>query len=232
MAAMLSEDLDEPDETFEQAHAALVHTLGNLTLTGYNSATEQQPVRGQAAATGQKRPGDESGDRGMRAVGPAGNPASGRRSWLTGSPRRGLRLWPPPRRAQAWPGTSWPRPWPRFPPARGRPTAIWPRSSAATPCRSACGSPTTRHPTPTGSSRPTGRVSPGFRWLEPGRTDDPRDLLRAEGVTFDDHGRANPAQRIMVEELAQLAGVSTGESQEPVAASVEEQAAELAGQFG
>jgi O6-methylguanine-DNA--protein-cysteine methyltransferase len=41
--AMLSEDLVEPDETFEQVYAALVHTLGNLTLTGYNSALSNSP---------------------------------------------------------------------------------------------------------------------------------------------------------------------------------------------
>src|SRR5690606_25518956 len=33
---MLSSDL-KPDENFAEAHEALVHTLGNLTLTGYNS---------------------------------------------------------------------------------------------------------------------------------------------------------------------------------------------------
>ncbi len=41
--------------------------------------------------------------------------------------------------------------------------------------------------------------------------DDPRDLLRAEGVIFDDHGRADPAQRLFVEDLAQLAGITVGD---------------------
>jgi alkylated DNA nucleotide flippase Atl1 len=53
-----------------------------------------------------------------------------------------------------------------------------------------------------------GVVSPNFRWLDPTRTDDPRDLLRAEGVEFDQYGRANQAQRISTDELAQLAGMT------------------------
>ena len=53
-----------------------------------------------------------------------------------------------------------------------------------------------------------GTVSPNFRWLDPHRTDDPRDILRAEGVKFDEQGRADQAQRIGTEELAQLAGLT------------------------
>jgi alkylated DNA nucleotide flippase Atl1 len=61
-----------------------------------------------------------------------------------------------------------------------------------------------------------GTVSPNFRWLDPGRTDDPRDLLRAEGVKFDEHGRASSAQRIYTEELAQLAGIASEDLPDPV----------------
>ena len=53
-----------------------------------------------------------------------------------------------------------------------------------------------------------GTHSPNFRWLDPERTDNPVDLLKAEGVEFDDHGRANAAQRITTEELAYLASVT------------------------
>jgi hypothetical protein len=54
-----------------------------------------------------------------------------------------------------------------------------------------------------------GTVSPNFRWLDPNRADDPRAVLRAEGVEFDNYGRADQAQRIGTEELALLAGVTT-----------------------
>jgi hypothetical protein len=39
----------------------------------------------------------------------------------------------------------------------------------------------------------------------------PRNLLEAEGVTFDDHGRAEAQQRFSTEELAKLAGVTLDE---------------------
>ena len=54
-----------------------------------------------------------------------------------------------------------------------------------------------------------GIIAPNFRWLEPDRTDDPRTILEAEGVEFDDAGRANPAQRLEAEDLAVLAGLDT-----------------------
>jgi hypothetical protein len=55
-----------------------------------------------------------------------------------------------------------------------------------------------------------GRISASFRWLD-GRTDPPRALLESEGVVFDDHDRADPRQRLSVEDLAQLASVTADE---------------------
>ncbi|OHV69572.1 hypothetical protein BCD48_34780 [Pseudofrankia sp. BMG5.36] len=51
-----------------------------------------------------------------------------------------------------------------------------------------------------------GTVAPSFRWPDPGKTDDPLDVLRAEGVLIDAHGRAAASQRLTVDELAALAG--------------------------
>ena len=56
-----------------------------------------------------------------------------------------------------------------------------------------------------------GTVSPSFRWPDPARADDPVDLLRAEGVVFDEHVRADQAQRLTLEDLAQLAGLTVGD---------------------
>ena len=72
--------------------------------------------------------------------------------------------------------------------------------------------PAGHHPAPNAHRvlQADGTISPGFRWPDPARTDDPRELLRAEGVEFDRHGRANPAQRIGTEELAQLGGHDPG----------------------
>jgi len=52
-----------------------------------------------------------------------------------------------------------------------------------------------------------GTVSPGFRWLDPERTEDPREYLESEGLMFDGDGRAVSEQFISAEELAQLAGL-------------------------
>ncbi|WP_169982450.1 MGMT family protein [Microbispora sp. H10836] len=41
-----------------------------------------------------------------------------------------------------------------------------------------------------------GRISPQFRWLDPERTDDPREVLEKEGLAFDHAGRADPRRRV------------------------------------
>lgn len=56
-----------------------------------------------------------------------------------------------------------------------------------------------------------GTISPGFRWSEPGRADDPRTVLAAEGLRFDEGGRADPEQFIAAEELAEAAGLDVDE---------------------
>jgi alkylated DNA nucleotide flippase Atl1 len=56
-----------------------------------------------------------------------------------------------------------------------------------------------------------GRVSPGFRWTEPGRVDDPRVVLEKEGLRFDPEGHADPDQFISAEELAEAAGFDVDE---------------------
>ena len=49
-----------------------------------------------------------------------------------------------------------------------------------------------------------GRVAQGFKWRDPTRTETPEEVLRSEGVEFDDSGHASQAQRITVEELRDL----------------------------
>lgn len=57
-----------------------------------------------------------------------------------------------------------------------------------------------------------GTISPGFRWLEPGRNDDPRTVLEEEGIRFDAEGRADRDQFIGAEELAEAAGLDVDEN--------------------
>jgi alkylated DNA nucleotide flippase Atl1 len=53
-----------------------------------------------------------------------------------------------------------------------------------------------------------GTISPEFRWPDPARTDDPRELLEAEGVKFDSAGRAESSQRMPAAELAAAVGLA------------------------
>ncbi|MFD0782428.1 DUF262 domain-containing protein [Micromonospora azadirachtae] len=55
-----------------------------------------------------------------------------------------------------------------------------------------------------------GTMAPGFRWPD-GRTEDPVAVLTAEGVLFDQQGRADQTQRIDLDELAQLTGLAPDE---------------------
>lgn len=48
----------------------------------------------------------------------------------------------------------------------------------------------------------SGCISPDFRWPDPQRTDDPREVLEAEGVRFDELDRADPEQRMTATDLA------------------------------
>jgi hypothetical protein len=50
----------------------------------------------------------------------------------------------------------------------------------------------------------SGHISPDFRWTDPERAEDPRDVLRTEGIRFDEWSRADPEQRMSAEELAAL----------------------------
>lgn len=46
-----------------------------------------------------------------------------------------------------------------------------------------------------------GHISPDFRWPDPNRTEDPREVLVAEGVRFDEWSRADQEQRMTADEL-------------------------------
>ena len=64
----------------------------------------------------------------------------------------------------------------------------------------------------------TGAISPDFRWSDPERQDDPRTLLEAEGVRFDQWGRAAADQRMTAQELADAVGLDTNGEEEGNAA--------------
>jgi alkylated DNA nucleotide flippase Atl1 len=198
-------DLTE-DETFDDVHRTLLHTLGNLTLTGYNSTLSNLPFstkKSHLAASGIRM------NQEIAAVDRWGRSAIEARAAALAS--RITSIWPAPldvadesQLAPAWelmakavaeipPGA-----WTTY----GDLAALI--GSHAVPV----GMRIANHPIENGHRvmQASGTISPGFRWYEPDRQDDPVAVLKAEGVEFDDQGRANPSQRFTAEDFANLLG--------------------------
>ena len=205
----LAQDLTG-EETADQVYESLVHTLGNLTLTGYNSALsnsefteKRQQLQKSTLAMNQQ----------IARQATWGRPEIQARAEQLAD--RITRIWPGPVDVApdvadiAWstmdkalaemPAGSWT--------TYGNVAALIGSHPVPVGVRLA------NHPVPNAHRvlQADGKISPSFRWLEPGRIDDPADLLRAEGVTFDEHDRADPAQRLSVEDLAQIAGMTIGD---------------------
>ena len=201
-----------PGQTFDQMHQAIVHTVGNLTLTGYNTALSNSPFGGKKDLLAQ------SGlvmNREIAGMARWGASEIGARAAQLAD--RIIRIWPGPADEVEPVNTAWE--------VAARALAQIPAGAWTTygDIAALIGS----HPIAVGTRLATqpapnahrvlqvnGRVSENFRWLEPGRSDDPRAILESEGVVFDEHGRADPQQRLNVEDLAQLAGVTTEEPPE------------------
>jgi alkylated DNA nucleotide flippase Atl1 len=211
----LLEDL-EADEEFTQAHEALVHTLGNLTLTGYNSKLSNSAFAVKRVQLG------TSGIAMNQEI--SAQQRWGRTEILARADALADRI------VTAWPGPDTAEP-------DIEPSVPWGVMNQAL-AELPAGSWTTygdlaaligSHAMPVGVRLATyaapnahrvlqvdGKVSPGFRWLDPASADDPQQLLQQEGVQFDEHGRADQAQRILTEELAQLAGIDPVDLPEPL----------------
>lgn len=199
-------------ERVEDVYESLVHTLGNLTLTGYNSPLSNKPFDAK------RRILVDSGLAMNREIAESefwGRPQILRRAEALAE--RACRLWPGPSGESD--GETSEALW-----------ALMDQALAALPA----GTWTTygdvaaligTHPVPVGQRlavhpapnahrvlQVDGSVSPNFHWLEPGRTDDPLEVLREEGVQIDDRGRAGQDQRVRLEKLAALVGLSEASS--------------------
>lgn len=198
----------EPGQTPTALHQTLVHTLGNLTLTGYNSTLSNRPF--EAKREELRRSGlrmnqeiaslddwtpDAIRERGRRLA------------------QRCIELWPGPDGSERASETS------AFGARLGAALAAMPPGtwttygdlaevlgSHAVAVGSALAT-TPDVPAPWRVLNASGRVAGNFRWLEPGREDDPSELLRAEGVHFLADGTANPSQRLLAADLADLLGL-------------------------
>lgn len=202
---MLAADL-EPHENVTEVHDALKHTLGNLTLTGYNVELGNSPFAVKRVEL------TKSGVRLTRDI--VACERWGRlqiHARADALAERIISLWPGPTGS-----------------AVDQSEVRWDLMEAALAALPA-GSWTTygdlaaligTAPQPVGNRLRTvpvlnahrvlqaeGTMAGGFRWPD-GRTDDPVAALQAEGVLFDQHGRADATQRIDLDELAQLTGLA------------------------
>ncbi|MFW3171379.1 GmrSD restriction endonuclease domain-containing protein [Geodermatophilus sp. CPCC 206100] len=194
------------DEDPEQMHAEVVHTLANLTLTGYNSVLSNSPfhVKREQLATSGLRMNQEIAKEDHWGVSQLKARAARLAARIT-------ETWPGPV-AGALPagGPNWPL---LATALAALPSGSWTSygdlaaliGSHAVPV----GQYIAGNPVPNAHRvlKAAGVVSPDFRWLEPGRTDSPEQMLRDEGVEFDDAGRASKAQRFTSSELAALVGL-------------------------
>jgi alkylated DNA nucleotide flippase Atl1 len=202
------------EESVEDIVAELEHSLGNLTLTGYNAqlsnrrfAAKRQLLRDSGLAMNHEIAAEVR--------------------WGPGEiRRRAERL--ADRAIGLWPA---PLPHEQTQPVSQQKWKLLRQALAAV----SAGSWTTygdlaeligSHPVPVGSHLASnavpnawrvlsadGSVSPQFRWLEADRDDDPLELLRSEGVKVDEAGRADPAARVTATELAEELDIDVEEQE-------------------
>jgi len=190
-------------------HERLVHTLGNLTLTGYNSELSNRPFSRKREML------KTSGVRMNQEI------AAHDRWGLEEIEARGARI--AERIIELWPG-----------PDESASTGNGEESDLRRTVKAIVATiPAGRwtsygevavvagsHPVPVGTVLThvpmlnawrvllaNGTVAPQFTWPDSDRTDDPRDLLEAEGVKFYTSGRAVTEQFVTAEELAELVGL-------------------------
>lgn len=201
---MTSEDL-EAGEEFGQVHEALVHTLGNLTLTGYNSKLGNSAFavkRPQLAASGVLM------NQEIAKQEKWGRPQIHERADALAE--RVISEWPGPTdRGVGVAGPAWD--------VMNQALAELPSGSWTTygdlaaligSHAVAIGQRMATAPAPNAHRvlQSDGRTSPNFAWLDPARAGSPRVLLEAEGLKFDAQDRADPGQRVTTEGLAVLLG--------------------------
>jgi alkylated DNA nucleotide flippase Atl1 len=191
----------------EDVHRERVHTLGNLTLSAYNSELSNKPFERKQQIYGDSHLSLNRALVEQEAWGRAEILA--RADELAG---RIITTWPGPVPGAAEPAFGFD--WTRMHAAvaaipDGRWTAYADLAALAGTAPQAVGNHIANHPSLPKAWRvltSDGRVSEGFRWLDPDDTRDPRALLEQEGVVFDADGRADPALRLSIDDLHGLLG--------------------------
>lgn len=223
-------DETEPNQTPQELHDSLVHTLGNLTLTGDNSKLSNHPFqrKQQILESSALRMNLEiaSAERWGKAE------ILARADRLT---KRAVELWPGPIGGVKPVGEEWPG-WAELRAALVvMPSGTW---TSYGDVAELIGS----HPVPVGAYLGSnssvigayrvltseGKVSPSFRWPDGVDRQPPKELLLSEGVRFDAAGRADRAQRLTAPELATLLGKDVAQqvTHDPLPAEEDTAAAE------
>jgi len=198
-----------PDESAESIHEQLVHTLGNLTLTGYNSELSNRPFA-------EKR--EELAKSGIRMNAEIAEASRwGRPEIVTRAEALAARiaeLWIAPVQVSdvVESGVTWKL---VAEAVQAIPAGRWTTYGELATLASTYPQPVaafvSREPIE-GAWRvmqAAGTIAGGFRWT-PGSVNDgkdPRTVLETEGVLFDGDGRADPAQRIRAGEIAEMLGL-------------------------
>lgn len=210
--------LDEgADVTYE--HERLVHTLGNLTLTGYNSELSNRPFsekRGKLATSGllMNQEVAEHDIWGAAEIAQRG-------SLLV---ERIISLWPGPDETIVADLPSEETSALRSTVAEvlgaipaGRWTSYGEMAIVAGTYPQPLAAVLTRYELPNAWRvlQAAGTISPGFRWTDPSRNEDPRAILAAEGVRFDEAGRAAPEDFLTAQDLAGAAGLDIDDESAP-----------------
>ncbi|MER5351445.1 DUF262 domain-containing protein [Kitasatospora sp. NPDC002551] len=202
---LLADDA-EHDETPEELHEILLHTLGNLTLSAENGRLsnhpfqrKQQILQGSALRMNQE----------IAATSRWGRPEIQNRAHRLAA--RAISLWPGPENSRSRDDDEWPG-WSELRSALiAMPSGTWTTYGDLAQLIGG-------HPKNVGQYlgatsgvkgahrvlTANGQVSPTLRWPAGGPRDNPVELLMAEGVPFDSAGRAKRSFRLTAEDLATL----------------------------
>ncbi|MCC9738673.1 DUF262 domain-containing protein [Streptomyces sp. MNU89] len=223
LLAQEADDGQSPDEL----HAQLVHTLGNLTLSADNARLSNHPFRRKQEIL------DASALRMNQKI--AAQERWGKAEILARADEladRAVRLWPGPVEGTIPADDEWAG-WKELRAALlAMPSGTWTTygdvaaliGTHAVPVGQHLASKAGVH----GAHRvltADGRVSAGFRWPEGHDGGDPRVRLEAEGVPFDDAGRARRSHRLTTADLSVLLGKDVSDDVAPAREAEEEQQA-------
>jgi alkylated DNA nucleotide flippase Atl1 len=207
---VVAEDGTSDDDPIALA-GRLTHTLGNLTLTGYNTELSNSPFSEKRELLAQSNL-------------EMNRPIATKERWgpkdilerADDLAERAIAIWPGPDESVR--GKVAGRDWELLHQALAAlPAGSW---TSYRDLAELVGS----HPVPVGvhiartrvvnghrALSLDGRISKGFHWYDLDDTRDPVEVLREEGVRFDEDGRAALAQRVTATELAALVGLSEGD---------------------